>query len=468
MDLKVSNNIPHKGLYEATAYVQNHTLINRGITTLGGSTIPQCIMSNNKYESQERAIMGGIYFVASYLTPILLLPLYNKHFLKNKGIIKSLDSAGKNIIQVSKKFLTPDANLKQGLKLTSQRFKDPKVKDSFDEIYNRYNNPEKLKKDLLSVHEKVLMTDFITTAAMWSLIPWVATESTEKRTKRKDFSGGFNLKKDNKNHESKLSKILWNIAFSVVPGILFSKAVTKALSQGVVQINRETPILKQISQNFLNKIAKNPTNFDYTSGTNMSKTIYAAIWVLSSFPAKLISSRDTNERRDRCLRDIGLFTMFFGGDFLINNILGRLSDKFLKTEIMPQKCKYSGFWSNFKHSIRNFKNLDNLGLPPKILKKTKTIGAGIYWTSLLLNTALIGFALPNILNKILRYNIKNQTNNIKDSISYVVTESYNTAVESSDDFVDQIDNMAKRFFKDNNDNISKLKNIPFKIAKNIF
>ena len=115
MDIKKIKTQTHfKGLYEATAYVQEHTLINRGITTLGGSTIPQCIMSNNKDEARERAIMGGVYFIASYLTPILLLPLYNKHFLKNKGIINSADSLGKRIILVSKKYLTPEGDLKQG------------------------------------------------------------------------------------------------------------------------------------------------------------------------------------------------------------------------------------------------------------------------------------------------------------------------------------------------------------------
>ena len=89
MDCKrVSDTLPFRGfdIYNMTSYVQEHTLINRGITTLGGSTIPQCIMSNNKNEAQERAIMGGIYFIASYLTPILLIPVYNRHFLKNKGI----------------------------------------------------------------------------------------------------------------------------------------------------------------------------------------------------------------------------------------------------------------------------------------------------------------------------------------------------------------------------------------------
>ena len=80
---KVSYTLPFKGLniYNATSYVQDHTLINRGITTLGGSTFPQCAMSNNKYEAQERALMGGIYFIASYLTPITTLSLLHINVL---------------------------------------------------------------------------------------------------------------------------------------------------------------------------------------------------------------------------------------------------------------------------------------------------------------------------------------------------------------------------------------------------
>ena len=407
---KVSNTLPFRGfnIYNATAYVQDHTLINRGITTLGGSTVPQCIMSNNKYEAQERAIMGGVYFVASYLTPILLIPLYNKHFLKNKGIIKSLDGMAKKIIQVPKKYLTPDGDLKKGLEETAKIFDTQTGKNdclkAFNEIYERYNNPEKLKKDLLSVHQKVLTTDFITTGAMWSAIPWIATEFTEHKTKRKDFSAGFNLKKDNSQEKmSKTKKAFWNIAFSVIPGILFGMTTTKGLST-----KSSNPILKWIR--------KNPHNFDYASGTNMTKTIYAAIWVLSSFPAKIISARDTNERKDRALRDLGLFTMFFGGDFLINNIAGRIADKIFKTKIIDPKT----------NNLRNFRALDNTkDLPPQILKKTKNIGAGLYWFGLLTNTALIGFALPKVLNKFLRHNInKENTENKTTSFTGVSIEKF--------------------------------------------
>ena len=251
------------------------------------------------------------------------------------------------------------------------------------------------------MHEKVLATDFITTAAMWSLIPWIATESTELRTKRKDFSAGFNLKKDNNEKQSKASKIFWNALFVTIPGLLFAKTVTKGLS---------TEKAKGFGKNILNYISKNPQNFDYASGTNMSKTIYAAIWVLSSFPAKIISSRDTNERKDRTLRDIGLFTMFFGGDFLIGDIAGRFCDKFLGTKIMDRKDDANGgFFKNFGLRLKNFRKLDEAkNLAPEVSKKTKTIGAGLYWFSLLANTALIGFMLPKLLNKFLRYNINKE------------------------------------------------------------
>ena len=141
----------------------------------------------------------------------------------------------------------------------------------------------------------------------------------------------------------------------------------------------------------------------------MSKFIYASIWVLSSFPAKLISSRDSNERKDRALRDIGLFTMFFGGDFLISNILGRLSDRFLGTQIMDNGGKNLNFFQKFKMPLKNFRTLDEIkGISPEVLKKSKNIGAGLYWFSLLTNTALIGFALPKFLNKFLRYNIEKE------------------------------------------------------------
>ena len=67
------------------------------------------------------------------------------------------------------------------------------------------------------------------------------------------------------------------------------------------------------------------------------------------------------------------------------------------------------FLQKFKMPLRNFRTLDEVkDIAPEILKKTKNIGAGLYWFSLLTNTALIGFALPKVLNKFLRHNIEKE------------------------------------------------------------
>lgn len=142
----------------------------------------------------------------------------------------------------------------------------------------------------------------------------------------------------------------------------------------------------------------------------MSKTVNALKWAFTGFLAKLPSSRDKYELRDRTAREGGTFIMFFGGDFLINNILGRLSDKYLGTKIMKTN-KYGdkkiGFWKGFTLGIRNFKKLDKMkNIPPEALKKTKTIGAALYWVSLLSNMAILGFTLPHFLNKMLRYTVE--------------------------------------------------------------
>ena len=161
------------------------------------------------------------------------------------------------------------------------------------------------------------MTDYITTAIMWSAIPFIATEITERKTGRDDFSAGFELKENDKNvtdnnnkKKKKTSKIIANILLSVIPGILFAKTVTKGLNADVHRLNQSKNIFKNIYNSILKTIAKNPEKFDYASGTNMSKTIYASIWAFSSFGNKIISARDKNERKDRALRDVGLFTMF--------------------------------------------------------------------------------------------------------------------------------------------------------------
>ena len=96
-------------------------------------------------------------------------------------------------------------------------------------------------------------------------------------------------------------------------------------------------------------------------------------------------------------------------------------NKIFGTKIMESSDKNLNFFQKFKLKLRNFRKLEQTTeMAPELLKKTKSIGAGLYWFSLLTNTALIGFALPKFLNKFLRYNIKKEL-----SESDINTQQYN-------------------------------------------
>ena len=43
---------------------------------------------------------------------------------------------------------------------------------------------------------------------------------------------------------------------------------------------------------------------------------------------------------------------------------------------------------------------------PEVIKKTKNIGAGLYWVSLLSNMAVLGFTLPHFLNRMLLHTVE--------------------------------------------------------------
>ncbi len=383
--------------YDATAFIQAHTLLNRGLTNVGGCAIPHAIMSNTKEEALERIGMSTMSVLFAFVMPLFLLPRYNKFFLSKNGIVKNFSNNEKKIIQVSKKFLTGDKNkMIDGIR---QSAKSLKAEKDFENLLQRFKGREdELKSKLLKAHEQILRSDFISTGLLMGSIPWIATEITEHKTGRKGFSATFNMldekeisKKEHKNN--KLKRLAGTLAFAFIPGIILSRIVTRGLSSSAT-----------------NFIKRNAQNFNYTSGVSMSKTVNAMKWAFTGFLAKLPSSRDKYELRDRTAREGSTFLMFFGGDFLINNILGRLSDRYLGTKIMrtdKYKGKKIGFLRAFTLPIRNFRKIDSLpNTSAAVIKRTKNIGAALYWVSLITNMAVLGFTVPHFLNRMLRHSVQ--------------------------------------------------------------
>lgn len=397
------------GLYNLTNQIQENTLLNRGLLDVGGLAVPQIIMSNNKDEKIERGVMETIYFVSSFLAPYLILPFFNKTFLKRNGIVKDFSNNERKIIEVSKKYLVKDAKfMVDGIRETAKNIeheaakqgKKIKVAQDFENVLARFKGKEhELKDKLIKAHDGILCSDFLSTALMWCFTPWASMEVTKQRTKRSGFSATYAMideeqsrKNAEKHEQDKKKKLLISALFAIIPAFAFSKAVTAGL--------------KANGDNIIKKCAQ---NFNYTKGIFPSKTIFGALWVLSDFPSQVMSARDKYERRDRFIRNSFQILVFFGSDFLLNNIFGRLSDKYLKTEIMEKTGinEHSGFWKRLSKQPKSFSAIEDLKtLNPNLLKRTKTVGAALYWVTLLANMAILGFGLPSLLNRMLKKSVK--------------------------------------------------------------
>jgi len=240
---------------------------------------------------------------------------------------------------------------------------------------------------------------------MWCATPWISMQVTKLRTNRSGFSATYKMIDEKqssanakKHEQEKTKKLLMSAVIATIPSILFPKLVSKGLRD-------ESGLLSSI-------IKKMPEHFNYSKGMFPSKFIFAAIWLLCDYPSNLISARDKYERRDRAIRQMTNLIMFFGGDFALNNILGQLSDRYLNTQILDRSnCKENaGFFKRLTLSPKNFAELKDLtNMSADILKRTKTIGATMYWLTLAANTVILGFGVPAVLNRMLRKSVKEDT-----------------------------------------------------------
>lgn len=173
-------------MYNATAFIQSHTLLNRGLTNIGGCAIPNAIMSNTKEEALERMGMSALSVTFAFIMPLLLLPRYNKFFLYKNGIVQNFLGNEKKIIQVSKEYLTKDTGtMIDGIKQTAKQLK---TETDFDNILERFKGKEEqLMSKLLKAHEQILRSDFISTGLLMGSIPGLLRGLQNIKQDVKDF-----------------------------------------------------------------------------------------------------------------------------------------------------------------------------------------------------------------------------------------------------------------------------------------
>ena len=153
-------------VFNVVQNIESNLLLNKGITEVGGFIIPQAIMANNKDESIERTFKSTLYFLITFISPLFLLPLFNRKVLSHYNITKNFNNNDKKILEVSKKYLTKDGKyLKKGIELKSQELYG-NTKE-FNSILEKYDNDtEKLRKDLINAHTSIHFIDLLTTNLM--------------------------------------------------------------------------------------------------------------------------------------------------------------------------------------------------------------------------------------------------------------------------------------------------------------
>lgn len=389
------NHRPFKGaLFNAASYVEASTLLNKGIVDIGGFVIPQAVMSNNKDESVERVFKSLLYFVFTFVSPFVLLPMINKIALRSAKLVKNFNTDEKRILEMSKKYLSTTAeDMLKGIKETSKRlFND---ENKFNSLTKRFEDPEELRQRLIKTHTKVLTTDFLTTNLMVGAIPWLGNMLTKYRTNRSGYSGTYEMadesftKKASEKHEkSKKKRQAATFLLAVLPAL----TVPPLLKKGMMNKN-----LGKITGWF----NKNSHKFDYLNAKSMSRLTALIMWITSDYFPYQLACRDKYEYRDTVIRGTSIGLVFWGGDLLLKKILAKTSDKLFGTKLMNTETKTAFRISDLKDvNINKFKSLKNIDM--KTLQKTRNAAIGLYILNLATVSATLGFGLPAMLNRLLR------------------------------------------------------------------
>lgn len=398
VNIQAENNnkkqLPFKNsFFNVMTKVDSNILLNKGITDLGGFVVPQAVMSNNKDESFERVFKSLLYFVFTFVSPIVLLPLINKRALQSSKILGNLKNEQKRILEVSKEYLAKDAEyMKQGIKLTAKKlFSDEK---KFNQTIENHANPEELRKKLINAHTKIQTVDFLLTNLMVASIPWLGNLVTKYRTNRSGYSGTYKMadedftkKAAEKRNKTKKIRQVATLALAILPGVVIPPLAKKGM------------LNPQSNNKIIQWFNKNANKFDYKDAIYMSRLTALTMWVTSDYFPYQLACRDKYEYRDTVIRGTSIGLVFWGGDLLLKNVFSKVSDKFFGTKLMNKEEKRPYNLSELK-TPKNIKELENIS--EKTLNKTRKAGIALYALNLVTVMATLGFGLPYALNKLLK------------------------------------------------------------------
>ena len=384
-------------------------LLGKAVLDVVSLDAPQVIMANNEQERREKFNKSLFSFSMGYLSPLVTLPLTNRFAMKYiSKLTKSFWSNNHKAIHISNKFLKEAEPMMAELNEMAKGVK----KNPFERLYYKLNpkkqynskldidellescggDSEKLRQKLIKAKNAVLAFDLLFTSASIGCVGFFNNWQTKHKTKQDGYSAEFSMadksivEKRAESYKKKepLRKAAWL-------GVLAALTLTPLLIKKGLTSKNTTAF-----NNFIKKISH---NFDYTDGIYMSRlSLFLASFGIYS--GIILASRNQTELKDTSLRSTVSSITYFGGDILIGSILGRLTDKYLKTNIINKDIENAFI----RKIIPPTKRLRDLG------DRDKKIGAALYWINLAMLSVCMGFGIPYLINKMIRHDVEKDVN----------------------------------------------------------
>jgi len=390
--MQIDNRPTFKGIspYNITAGLEDNVLLNKALFDVTGSDAPWVIMANNKQERRERLNRAALSFGLIFVSPLLILPFINRFAMRNVAkLTPEFFSKQYNAIKLSNEYLSNQKATEKGLADLAKE-----LNIDFTPIINGTGKDfEKLRTQLIKAKNVVLATDFLLVAGTFGHIGFFNNWQTKKKTGQKGYSAEMEMadksvvEKRAAKYE-KTGKLRYGVFLTTLAGL--AVGLPLAIKHGLT--TTKTGKLN-------NFIKKHAHKFDYT------KAIYMKRWPLALSLAAAhvgvcLASRNQTELKDNSIRSSASYAIFFGGDILLASVLGQLSDKIFKTKIIKHNKEDKSILNKILPSPTSLKELENGNC-----LKTKRMATGIFWLNFVFLSALMGFAVPHLINKIIKKDV---------------------------------------------------------------
>lgn len=377
-----------------TELVMGNIFLNKALFDLTSSDIPWVAMANNKEERRERINRSALSVGMVFVSPLIILPFINRFAMRS--IVKltpKFSSKQYGAIKLSNKYLVSAEKTKAGLEDLSKE-----LKVDFTTVVDKVDGDfDKLRKKISTAKNIVLGTDLMLIAGSFGHIGFFNAWQTTKKTGQNGYSAELKMadkaviekraEKFKKNEKFRYGAFLAGLTGLVV-------AMPVAIKRGIStsKINK-----------FSNLVKKHGDKFDYKDAIFMSRLPMALSFLTAHFGI-FMASRNSTERKDNLIRSSATLSIFFLGDILLASVLGRLSDRHLKTNLI----KRDGENKFLNKILPPIKSLEEIKAGDSL--KAVKIAKGIFWLNFAILSGLMGVITPYFINKLIKKEVAQDAN----------------------------------------------------------